>query len=434
MNSSSSSLRRRGGRRTIQITLVVLLAIIGSASPLPGLAIDGTRTVSIGESNTEAQRAEVLELLDAAETDQVVTVTVADTLETMAGVFDLSGVDTAYSSTALTCQAPGSGIDVMTRNIEVIPPELYALALLTAGMSDVQLAVAAPTDAPALGMTALTGVFRTWDMASCSGSGGDPARRQLALEELALIAEIGQEPEAVRQTTLVVLAAQQKLIEGPVTTGSLDDLDAIVASEADAVGLDLGDADRTAIVDFLDRLSRADIAWGEFSAGWSTRYAADGSGVVIAANRDLVAPAPERDAPAGVGGVTGTIAAAPARDTPATPDVTPSPTATPRSPLIVPPVSTPAIDDDVPPPVLGTTSERDDNGLLRWWPVAVIGGAIAVLGFLVSRLFGASPMVWLVARRRISHPERESRPASRHAAMSRTPDRLRRVRIPREMT
>lgn len=428
MNSSSSLLRRRGGRRGIQVGLVVLFAIIGSASPLPGLAIDGTRTVSIGESNTEAQRAEVLELLNAAETDQAVTVTVDDTLETMAGVFDLSGVDTAYSSTALTCQAAGSGIDVMTRNIEVIPPELYALALLTAGMSDVQLAVAAPTDAPALGMTALTGVFRTWDMASCSGAGGDPARRQLALEELALIAEIGQEPEAVRQTTLVVLAAQQTLIEGTVTT---DDLDAIVASESDAVGLNLGDADRAAIVAFLDRLYRADIAWGEFSAGWSTRYAADGSGVVMTANRDLVAPAPERDAPAGVGGVTGTIAAAPARDTPATPDVTPSPTAT----LILPPVSTPAppgIGDDPGSPVLGTTSERDDHGLLRWWPVAVIGGAIAVLGFLVSRLFGASPMVWLVARRRTSEPARESRRASRHAAMSRTPDHIRRVRIPRE--
>jgi hypothetical protein len=80
----------------------------------------------------------VLRFLDATESDQVVTVTVDETLQAMDGVFDLAGIDTAYSSTALTRDPVGTGITVSTRNIEVIPPELYALTLLTAGMGDVQ--------------------------------------------------------------------------------------------------------------------------------------------------------------------------------------------------------------------------------------------------------------------------------------------------------
>lgn len=263
--------------------VLALLAIIVPAAPNAAEAAEQKRIVALGESTSEAQRGEVLGFLQASDSDRLVTVSVDETVGAMEGVFDVSGIDTAYSSTSLTCPAKGSGIDVMTRNIEIFPPELYALALLTAGMSDVQLAVAAPTDAPAVGMTAMAGVFKTWEMEPCSDSGSDPLRRQLALEELALIADIGQEPGAVRQTTLVVLEAQKEVIGKRITS---EELDGLVAARAEAAGLELGDEDQAEIVDFLSRLAKAEIDWGSFTSGWSTRYSDDGSGVVLMANQD----------------------------------------------------------------------------------------------------------------------------------------------------
>ena len=421
MNDSWLFTRRNRGRQGPLTACLTLVAIILCAQPFAVQAAEGVRTVALGESNSEAQRAEVMAFLNASETDQVVTVTVAETFQAMDGVFELAGVDSAYSSTALTCQSAGSGIDVMTRNIEVIPPELYALALLTAGLSDVELAVAAPNDAPALGMTAMTGVFKTWDMAACSGSGNDPARRQLALEELALIAEIGQDLEAVRQTTLVVLDAQQKIVAQPVTK---DELAAIVAAETDEVGLDLSDADEAAIVDFLARLGGANIDWGLFANGWSTQHAEDGSGVVLTATTASANPA-------GVGGATGPIRIGPALSTPDVPTVTPSPTATPKL-VLPPPAATPPAARPT-PVVMGTVSDGDDSGWLRLWPLAALVLVGAPLGgFLLHRRANAAPAPSLMDRRQIAARESAARRAGRRPVATEPIGRIRRVRFSRE--
>jgi uncharacterized protein YpuA (DUF1002 family) len=394
VNIDGAPSRRKGVRQDRLLVVFATLVILLSA--LPGSAAATTaeqaRTVAIGESNNQMQRDQILDFLGATDTDQVVTVTVDETVQTMGGVFDVSGINTAYSSTALSCRPEGSGIEVTTRNIEVIPPELYALALLTAGMSDVELAVAAPNDAPALGMTAMTGVFKTWEMAPCSGAGGDPVRRQLALEELALIAEIGQEPGAVRQTTLVVLEAQRKVIGEQVTT---DQLDAIVASRSRAAGLDLGDEDQAAIVDFLDRLSGAEIDWGTFTNGWATRYSDDGAGVVLTANADKEAAPVGRAVPAGVGGATGPIEVGPAVNAPASAEAN-DPMA-----MNLADLPTPAAGDDATTAFLGTVTERGRDGLRRWWPLAVLVVAVLLLGIGARRQPSETPTTWYVSRSRV---------------------------------
>jgi uncharacterized protein YpuA (DUF1002 family) len=373
--------------------LVVLLSILMIIATAPGSvgATDGVPIVSLGESNSEVQREEVLDFLDAAHTDQLVTVTVDETIQSMGGVFDVSGIDSAYSSTALTCQAEGVGIAVRTRNIEAIPPELYALALLTAGISDVQLAVDAPDDARALGMTAMTGVFKTWDLASCPGSGSDPLRRQLALEELALVAEIGQEPEGIRQTTLVVLETQQEIIGNHPST---EEIDALVASESEKAGLDLTDTDHASIVAFLDELSGAGIAWGAFTNGWSTQYAHDGSSVVLVAHAVQNPPDAPKTVPSGVGGVTGPITSA------TSPTASASPTAIDPAPVNAVPPSTPTGDDDARSTVIGTLQDYGrDAG--RWWPLAVVTVALLLVGIGARLQPSERAQTWYVSRRQM---------------------------------
>lgn len=402
ITASSTRHRRRGGKTAWLV--ICLVTVFGYA--IPGGATDHVRTVALGESNSDAQRAEVLEYLEADDTDRMVTVSVDETLQTMDGIFELSGIESAYSSTALTCGAAGSGIDVMTRNIEVIPPELYALALLTAGMTDVKLAVAAPDDAPALGMTALTGVFKTWDMAPCSSFGGNPERRKLALEELALIAEIGRESEGVRQVTLVMLEAQREIVGEQVTT---DEIDAIVSERAMANSLDLDGGDRQEIVAFLDRLSRADIDWDGFSQGWSRQTAEDGSGVVLTADKQPEAagdngqaPALGRTLPSGVGGRTGPIEVSPSP----TAQIDPAATATPDAsslnlPAVSTPVAIPVAGDDSTTGIMGTVSEQGQDALRRWWPLALAGAMLLLVAIGARRHPSERPTTWFVSRSRV---------------------------------
>jgi len=412
----SFTLRQKTVGQHRLMAILAMLAIMLTALAHPVTATGQERIVALGESNDESQRAEVLRFLDATESDQVVTVTVDETVQAMDGVFDLAGIDTAYSSTALTCDPVGTGITVSTRNIEVIPPELYALTLLTAGMSDVQLAVAAPDNAPALGMTAMTGVFKTWQLASCPGSTFDLARQRLALEELALISGIGSEPEPVRQLTQVVLEAQQAIIGQQVAP---DAIEAMVASRFRTAGVTIDADDQARIVEFFGRLSTAEIDWGMFATGWASQSADNGSGVVLTAYADTGAPSGRDSGATGVGGATGPI---PVAATPTAPDAPASPVAMNPIATNVAATATPMMAADSISGVAGAVAvtKRTWSEVLRWWPVAasvlaILLASLLVLGFTSRRRSRLTTTAWYVARSRDSRrerPVRHSRPVT----------------------
>lgn len=357
------SMRRRpaitGWSRAIALLIGIAITICLPAAS--ALAADESTIVSIGESNSDAQRAELLDLFEATDATVVIDVTVDETLETWDGLFDLTGVDSAYSSTALTCGPLGTGVDVATSNIEVVPPELYALALVTAGLTDVQLIVAAPEDAPALGMTALTGVFKTWDQSPCAGLGDDPVRRQLALEQLALVAEIGQNRgggDAIQSATDLVLSLQQSVV---LDGTQPDDLDAMVASRAEEYGLELGSDERAAVVDLLARISDTDLDWMAFADDWSVDYAADDTRVIMRPGTDREALAVEARAT----GVGGRVAAT----QPASPSPTSTVIATPTAQPTIAPSQTAITEETVVPsataatePVGGALGPTDIDG------------------------------------------------------------------------
>lgn len=346
---------RRSRERSLATSLLAaLLALLVAAVPSGGVAAEeGPTVITVGESNDPAQVAELLAYFGAEDEDAVVTVTVAETAEAMAGIYDLSGVDTAYSSTALTCGERGDGLSVSTRNIEVGTPSLYAMALLTAGIDDATLVVAAPDEEPALGMTALTGVFLTWDLADCGTAATDPGRQELALEELALTAAIGEalgEPDGVGRATRTVLAVQRAVVQDGITDA--DAIDEIVGKQAAAEEIDIPDAERAQLVDLMARLAEADLDWGTFANGWTAERDADGGGIRLRGTGG--GDDDEATGPA-IGGV---IAA-----TPATPAGTPSaatPAASPAASPEASPAASPAVAQGAPSgpaAVTGTVAE-----------------------------------------------------------------------------
>jgi len=188
------------------------------------------------------------------------------------------------------------------------------MALATAGIDDATLIVAAPDDAPAEGMTALTGVFQTWDLAPCGGASLDPDRQALALAELALTMRIGEglggETGAQDATDLLLAIQQTIIVDDP--EGRAGIMAAVEAQER-ATGMTVPDAERDDLVDLMARLASENLAWGSFGDGWRLTRAAENDRVTL---RALAADEPDD---------TGASASM------ATPAPTTSPTETPSS-------------------------------------------------------------------------------------------------------
>ena len=292
----------------------MLCLLMATVMAPPAHAADSGRTITLGESNTPTQRDELLAYFGAGDEDRISDVTLDDTRRAMEGIIDVSAITSAYSSTALTCRSAGTGLEVTTRNIEVVPPALYAMALATAGIDDAMLVVAAPDDAPAEGMTALTGVFQTWDLAPCGGASLDPDRQALALEELALAMRIGDGIDGEtgsQDATDLLLAIQQRIIvDDP--EGRAGVVAAVEAQER-ATGITVPEAERDELIDLMAPLASDRLAWGSFGDGWRLTRGDEDNRVTL---RALAA-----DEPVDAGASSST-------ETPAT---TTSPTATPST-------------------------------------------------------------------------------------------------------
>ncbi|HUG60854.1 MAG TPA: DUF1002 domain-containing protein [Methylomirabilota bacterium] len=290
----SCSRRSQGPRRLGRsagwlLALALVVALLGRG----GSAAESGKTITIGETNNPAQREQLLALFGAEDDDRIIEITVEDTKEAMDGIFDMSYITTAYSSTALTCRDLGDGLDVTTSNITLVTPGLYAMALVTAGIGDAELVVAGPNGLTGIeGMTALAGVFKSWEESPCASGATTSARLRLALEELTLTAQIGVALGAVdRQVgvqiaTDIVLETQKTIVTDGLSQES--DIDAVIAAQEQRAGVAIAPELRAQLLDLMVRLARTNIDWGTFAAGWTidtngdnTRITMRGDGIAI---------------------------------------------------------------------------------------------------------------------------------------------------------
>lgn len=383
----------RSTRRRPPVSILIRAVLAAVCVLLPGAtagtagAADHGRTITLGESNTADQRDELLAYFETGADDRILDVTLVDTQRAMEGILDVSDITSAYSSTALTCRSAGTGVDVTTRNIEVVPPALYAMALATAGIDDATLVVAAPDDAPAEGMTALTGVFQTWDVAPCGGASLDPARQALALEELALAVRIGDGiggDTGTQDATVLLLAIQQAIVvDAPEGRAGVA---AAIEAQERATGVAVPDAERDDLTDLMARLASRRIDWGSFDRGWRLSRTDDDRVTLrslAAADADAIASASRA-----------TATPAPKAASTSTPSPTASSTTTPESIPASGAVGSGGSDAAGGASVATSSTVADGAGL----PLLKLGAGLLALGLLAGLLL-------LLRRRRRSPVE-----------------------------
>ncbi len=290
---------RQARRRHAGVALLIIGAMLLAGHPSPARAADAAFRVTIGESNTATQTADLLDHFGAKEEDVIATVTLDEATRAMRGFFDLSGITAAYSSTALRCDPAGSGLTVTTRNITVVPASLYALVLTTAGIDDATLAVAAPADAPGQGMTALSGVFATWENAPCRSGIVDLQRQRSARAQLGLTAEIGMaldRDDGMELATNVVRETQKQIIIDRLR--SPERIDDALARQESAYEVAIPADRRDDLITLLTRIATQTNEWGTFAPGWTLNRDATDTRVTMNAAAPIRAAAVAANQPA----------------------------------------------------------------------------------------------------------------------------------------
>jgi len=180
------------------VSLVLTLALVLGMA-MPAMAVDaGEQRVAVGADLTAEQKTTVYDYfkIDQGSVEEV-TVTNADERSYLESV-DSSKIGTrALSSVYIITKAEGAGLDITLYNINWLTEEIYQNALITAGITDAKVIIAAPLAVS--GTAALTGIYKAYE--DITGTLLDEDAKQVATEELVttgdLADDIGSEDAAV---------------------------------------------------------------------------------------------------------------------------------------------------------------------------------------------------------------------------------------------
>ncbi|PAV31466.1 hypothetical protein CIL05_02080 [Virgibacillus profundi] len=252
--------------------VIMLLLIVGlvTGMTLPVLAADGaTDTDSIneklgspivvyGDTLTDEQKAEVRELLEVTDPESVVEYNV--TGQDVANYIDGDPTARLFSSAKIMRQEEGNGltINVVTpENITAVTNEMYANALLTAGVENATVDVVSPVKVS--GHSALTGIYKAYD---AEGEQLDKERMELANEELDVATDLAEKDGMSQEKVSELLTEIKKTIadQNPATK---EDVERIVKEQLDKLEISLSDADRQMLVDLFEKMRDLNIDFGK---------------------------------------------------------------------------------------------------------------------------------------------------------------------------
>lgn len=217
----------------------------------------GSPVLALGADLSESQRAAVLSEMGISEADaasyQTIYITNDMEHQYLDASLGASVVGThSLSSVLLIPQESGAGLSVETHNINYCTIAMYRNALLTAGVEDAKVIVAAPS--PISGTAALIGAVKAYETYSGDSVSNDAF--EAATDELVLTGELMEELDSEQISDLIAYLKQQ------IAENGLDDPDKLseVVRQASAeMNLDLTDEQVSKIVDLLLKLSKLDI-------------------------------------------------------------------------------------------------------------------------------------------------------------------------------
>ncbi|WP_079525440.1 DUF1002 domain-containing protein [Halobacillus hunanensis] len=214
----------------------------------------GLPIVVYGEALTQSQKSKVSELLEVNQHEKVDEFTV--TGQDIANYIGGNPNSNMYSSVKIIHQDNGTGL-----NIEIVTPdhitevtkEMYANALLTAGVENADVFVASSVKVS--GHSALTGIYKAYD---AKGVQLDKERMEVASEELDVATSISKE-SGIDQAQVSKLLTEIKKSIAEQNPATKEEVEQIVQEQLQNLNIELSPEDRQRLVDLFEQMRNLNI-------------------------------------------------------------------------------------------------------------------------------------------------------------------------------
>jgi uncharacterized protein YpuA (DUF1002 family) len=215
----------------------------------------GPPIVVYGEALTDKQKEEVRKLLGVKDSANVkeITVTGKDLVTYIKG----DEHSNMYSSAKITRKDTGEGLvinQVTPENITEVTDEMYANALLTAGIQDAVVDVASPVKVS--GHSALVGIYKAYDEGE--GTELDKDRTEVANEELNLATDLAKK-EGLDQDKVSELLTEIKKEIAAQNPATKEEIEKIIDEKLKALEIQLSPEDRQLLVDLFNKMRDLNI-------------------------------------------------------------------------------------------------------------------------------------------------------------------------------
>lgn len=235
------------------ISLILALMLLGSCFALADSNSDSRTVIGADLSSGEIDTVYDMFGVDRGDVKEL-TVTNADEREYLNGLVDEKLIGTrSISCVYIEVQDEGDGMDVSVKNISWCTPDMYMNAMVTAGISDAKVIVAAPFTVS--GTAALTGVYKAYE--DITGKKLDDDAKQVGTQELTTTAELADEIGSADSTAIV---NELKLIIDEIAEMSDEELRQEIISIASKYDVELTDHQIEQLIDLCRAMQKLDVS------------------------------------------------------------------------------------------------------------------------------------------------------------------------------
>ncbi|GAE24748.1 extracellular protein [Halalkalibacter wakoensis JCM 9140] len=234
------------------LVLTLLFPMFVSADAIPGDVI-----ITLGEDLSQSQRQALLNEMGATEDDTIIYVTNEEEHQYLGNYISAARIGTnALSSSKITIGEEGSGLAVESNNINWVSDEMYANALITAGVEDADIYITAPISVS--GTAALTGLIKAYEIAAEIEIPEE--QKQIANEELIRTGELS-DSIGMEEATELMNRIKEEIATNPVETE--EDLRELIRRIAAELGITLTDEELDGLVSLFMRMKDLNIDWNQ---------------------------------------------------------------------------------------------------------------------------------------------------------------------------
>ncbi len=238
-------------KRWLTACLCAVMLLVGQ---LTWVRAQVEEVVSLGADLNEKQQQQMLELFGVkADEVKVIKVTNQEERDYLEGLVSNDKIGTRAISCAYVKPLPeGEGLVVETYNISWVTKEMYANAMVTAGVENARVVAAAPFSVS--GTAALTGIMKAFE--EVSGKELDEEAKKVANEELVTTGELGEDIGKDKAAALIK-EIKERIIRERIKDP--EDIKRIILEIAKELNIELTEEQINRIIELMEKISKLDL-------------------------------------------------------------------------------------------------------------------------------------------------------------------------------